>query len=119
VLIFAWSKNGLSSSYLGITAHFYSKKDHRRHCVTLAVRRLESSHTGRYIRVVVDHVLTEWDNEPSKIIAGLTDNGSNMVAAFRKKVEANVAKKEKVKKRRKLLRRIARQQLMRPLIAKR
>ena len=31
-----WSKKGLSSSYIGITAHFYSKKDHRRHCVTLA-----------------------------------------------------------------------------------
>ena len=62
--------------------------------MTLAVRRLESSHTGRYIRDVIDHVLTEWDIEPSKIIASLTDNGSNMVAAFRKKVEANVCGQE-------------------------
>ena len=37
---------------------------------------------------------TEWDIEPSKIIASLTDNGSNMVAAFRKKVEANVCGQE-------------------------
>jgi len=43
---------------------------------------------------MVDHVLTEWDIEPSKIIASLTDNGSNMVAAFRKKVEANVCGQE-------------------------
>jgi len=37
-----WSKKGLSS-YSGITAHLYSKKDHRRQCVTLAVCRQESS----------------------------------------------------------------------------
>ena len=83
----------------------YSKKDHRRHCSTLAVRLLESSHTGTYIREVVDGVLTEWDIEPS--------NSSNMVVAFRKKVE--LVKKEKMekkkKRRRTFLRRIARQQL--------
>ena len=31
------SKKGLTSSYLGITAHFFSRKDHHRHCATLAV----------------------------------------------------------------------------------
>ena len=41
-----WSKKGLSSSYLGIPAHFFSRKDNRRHCATLAVHRMESSHTG-------------------------------------------------------------------------
>ena len=35
-----WSKKGLTSSYLGITGHFFSWKDRRSHCVTLAVRRL-------------------------------------------------------------------------------
>ena len=36
-----WSKKGLTSSYLGVTAHFFSFKDHRRHCVTLAVRHFQ------------------------------------------------------------------------------
>ena len=78
-----WSKKGLTSSYLGITAHFFSRKDHRRHCVTLAVRRMVSAHTGAYIRKVVDEVLGEWEIHPTKVLASLTDNGSNMVAAFR------------------------------------
>ena len=32
-----WSKKGLTSSYLGITAHFFGRKDHQRHHVPLAV----------------------------------------------------------------------------------
>ena len=77
-----WSKKGLTSSYLGITAHFFSRRDHRRHTVTLAVRRLTSSHTAYTIRHTLDEILAEWDLEPSKILAILRDNGSNMVAAF-------------------------------------
>ena len=65
----------------------FPEKDHRRHCVTLAVRRMKFSHTGSYIRSLVDNVLSEWDIHPDKVIASLTDNGSNMVAAFRMQVQ--------------------------------
>ena len=78
-----WSKKGLTSSHLGITAHFFSRKDHRRHCATFAVRRMASAHTGAYIRKVVDEVLGEWEIHPTKVLASLTDNGSNMMAGFR------------------------------------
>ena len=78
-----WSKKGLASSYLGITAHFFSRKDHRRHCMTLAVRRLPSPHTGDRIEQLVCEVLDEWTISPQKVSAILTDNGSNMVCAFR------------------------------------
>lgn len=78
-----WSKKGLTSSYLGITAHFFSRKDNRKHSATLAVRRMTSAHTGLHIREAVDSVLSEWDIHPSKIIASITDNGSNIIAAFR------------------------------------
>ena len=81
-----WSKRGMSSSYLGITCHFYSRRDHRRHCVTLAVRRMPSPHTGEKIREVVDEVLEEWNISPSRVLATLTDNGSNMLVAFRPKL---------------------------------
>ena len=43
-------------------------------------------HTGEKIREVVDKVLDEWGISPSKVLATLTDNGSNMVAAFRPKL---------------------------------
>ena len=82
-----WSKKGLTSSYLGITAHFFSRSDHCRHIVTLAVRRLVTSHTARTIRQSVVEILAEWDIDPTKILAILTDNGSNMIAAFKAKLE--------------------------------
>ena len=78
-----WSKKGLTSSYLGIMAHFFSRNDHRRHVVTLAVRRLHTSHTAANIRKLVDEILEEWDIAPDKVSAVITDNGSNMVAAFK------------------------------------
>ena len=81
-----WSKRGMSSSYLGITAHFYSNKDHRRHSVTLAMRRMPQMHTGDNIREIVETVLEEWEIPSSKISATLTDNGSNMIAAFRPQI---------------------------------
>ena len=80
-----WSKKGLSSSYLGVTAHFFLRCDRRRHIVTLAVRRLTSSHTAATIRLTVEEILAEWDINPSILSAILTDNGSNMVAAFKAK----------------------------------
>lgn len=80
-----WSKKGLTSSYLGVTAHYFSQSDHRWHTVTLAVRRLASAHTAYTIRQTLDEILAEWDLDPTKILAILTDNGSNMVAAFKTK----------------------------------
>ena len=38
---------------------------------------------GAYIRKVVDEVLGELEIHPTKVVASLTDNGSNMMAAFR------------------------------------
>ena len=35
-----WSRKGLTASYLGITAHFYTRSDHKRLTATIAVRRL-------------------------------------------------------------------------------
>ena len=82
-----WSKKGLSSSYLGVTAHFFSKKDHKRHIVTLCVRRMPSPHTAEHVRQVVEEVLDEWKLSHDKISVIITDSGSNMVAVFRQRVE--------------------------------
>lgn len=79
-----WSKRGLTASFLGITAHFFSRKDHKRHCLTLAVRRMPSPHTADHVRDLVHKVLMEWNIPLNKIMVVVTDNGSNMVAAFKK-----------------------------------
>ena len=65
---------------MGVTAHFFSKKDHRRHSVTLAVKKMPSPHTADNVLQVVQEVLSEWDILPWKVQAILT---ANMVAAFK------------------------------------
>ena len=79
-----WSKRGLTASFLGITAHFFSRKDHKRHCLTLAVWRMPLPHTADHVRDLVHKVLSEWNIPLNKIMVIVTDNGSNMVAAFKK-----------------------------------
>ena len=78
-----WTKKGMTASFMGVTAHFFSKKDHRRHSVTLVVKKMLSPHTADNVLQVVQEVLSEWDILPWKVQAILTDNGSNMVAAFK------------------------------------
>ena len=46
-------------------------------------RRITGSHTAVNIRTLLDEVLSEWGIYDSKLFATLTDNGSNMVAAFK------------------------------------
>ena len=67
---------------MGITAHFFGRKDQHRHSVTLAVRNFSHPHTGERVRELVDEVLREWEIPVSKVVAILTDNGSNMLRAF-------------------------------------
>jgi len=82
-----WSKKVLSSSYLGVTAHFSLRSDRHRHIVTLAVQRLTSSHTASTIWLTVEEILAEWGIDPNILSAVLTDNGSNMVPAFKAKFD--------------------------------
>ena len=79
-----WSKKGMTSSYLGITGAFFSQKDNHRHCVvTLAVRQMPPSHRVISICYVFQEVLSEWEIPSNKVLAVVTDNGSNIVAAFK------------------------------------
>ena len=92
-----WTKKGLTASFLGITSHFFSLKDGNRHCITLAVRKMSSPHTAVRIAELVKEILEEWDIHETKVHRILTDNGSNMVAAFKISCLANYNKdKEEV-----------------------
>lgn len=83
-----WSKRGLTSSYLGVTAHFFSRNDNRRHTATLAVRKLTSSHISATIRDCVEEILAEWYIDENKVSTVLTNNGSNTIAAFKARCDA-------------------------------
>ena len=56
ICIDVWSKKGLTASFLGVTAHFFTAKDHKRHKATLTVRRLTSPHTAKHIESTVVEV---------------------------------------------------------------
>ena len=49
---------------------------------------MPSPHTGENIRQLVDDILTEWEIPPQKVAAVITDNGSNMLAAFKTHFES-------------------------------
>lgn len=82
-----WTKKGMTSSYLGITAHLFSRLDHKWHRVTIAVRRFSHPHTAENIKQVVEEVLQDWSIPLPKVKAVLTDNASNMVKVFRQEVK--------------------------------
>lgn len=62
-----WTKRGMTSSYLGLTAHFFSQKDHKRRTATLAVRKMAQVHSGENIHALTEEILEEWDIPLNKI----------------------------------------------------
>ena len=71
----------MTASFLGVMAHFYA--DHKRHNITIAVKEMPSPHTADNILRVVENVLADWNIPLYKIRNTITDNGSNMVKAFK------------------------------------
>lgn len=79
-----WSKRGMTSSYLGVTAHFFAQSDSEYHSVLLAVRHIEElHHTFDIIAGIFTEVVQEWGILAEKVGFVITDSGSNMVKAFR------------------------------------
>ncbi|XP_065896068.1 E3 SUMO-protein ligase ZBED1-like [Dysidea avara] len=67
--------------FLSVTAHFFAS--HKRHNVTLAVKRMPSPHTGEKVLKIVLQIFKDWSIPDHKIGSIITDNGSNMVKAFK------------------------------------
>ena len=60
-----WTKREMSSSYLGVTAHFIAfEKVHR---ATLAVRQIDGPHNAENISDTKKKVLLEWDIPAEKV----------------------------------------------------
>ena len=82
-----WSKKEMSSCYLGMTAHFFSQRNHQSHQVTLTVQGLPHPHTGNSICDPTESILEGWGIPLSKVIVVITDSGSNMVKACQQHFE--------------------------------
>ena len=80
-----WSKKGMTASFIGITAHFFA--NHKRHNATIAVRHMPSPHTAENIFSMVKNILVEWNIPTEKVGNIITDNGSNMIKAFKEGLE--------------------------------
>ena len=76
-------KERSNAIFLSITAHFFTRSDHKIHIATLAVQLLPSPHTADHIEEMVCTILQEWRISEQKISNIVTGNGSNMVAAFK------------------------------------
>ena len=105
-----WTKKGFTSSYLGVTAHFFSPADGRIRHATLAVRHLPHPHTGSlhtckvhtcYFTCVgecicdlTQQVINEWGVPPEKIQFIIIDNGSNMIKNLQLDVLRDIAQSQ-------------------------
>jgi len=55
-----WSKKGMTASFLGLTAHYYSRSKKDKCNITIAVRRFESPHTAERISQLTNEIVSEW-----------------------------------------------------------
>jgi len=74
-----WKKK----SFLGVTCHWISINNLNRISKALACRRFKGSHTYDKITDLINEINSEFNLSPTKILATITDNGSNFVKAFK------------------------------------
>ncbi|XP_011875029.1 PREDICTED: uncharacterized protein LOC105565991 [Vollenhovia emeryi] len=75
-----WS--GRKRSFIGVTAHWITK-DLCRMSIALACRRFRGTHSYDRISELVQEINSEFNLTVNKIVATVTDNGSNFVKAFK------------------------------------
>jgi len=78
-----WTKKGLTSSFLGISACFYDPKANTARHVILDLTQLHHPHTGEQLAAELSSCLKDWSIDKDKVILIVTDNGANIVKAIR------------------------------------
>lgn len=82
-----WTETMTNTGYLGLTVHFLQQIELQ--SMTIGVFELEESHTGDYIAQQLTGILISWNIDVDKVMAFVTDSGSNMVKAIRDTFGAN------------------------------
>lgn len=75
-----WS--GKKRSFLGVTCHWINP-NLERVSATLACRRFAGTHSYDRIALLLESIHTEFDLDCQKVLATVTDSGSNFVKAFK------------------------------------
>ncbi|XP_011880013.1 PREDICTED: zinc finger BED domain-containing protein 4-like, partial [Vollenhovia emeryi] len=75
-----WTNIQITTSYLGLTLHYY-KNGKNMQSVTIGVQILDESYTAGYISTIILEISCQWGIEMDKISVIVTDNGENMVKA--------------------------------------
>ncbi|XP_070409744.1 uncharacterized protein [Nothobranchius furzeri] len=78
-----WTKKGLTASFLGISCCFFCVEQQKPEHLLLALEQLDHPHTAQSIKACVEKCMQEWGIPNEKVLSVITDNGSNMVAAFK------------------------------------
>ncbi|KAL4084938.1 hypothetical protein QTP88_027804 [Uroleucon formosanum] len=76
-----WSSK--KRSFLGVTIHWIDVDNFERRSSSLARRRFRGTHSYDRIDDILQDIHLEYNLDSSKIIATITDNGSNFVKAFK------------------------------------
>ena len=71
----------MTASLLGVKAHF-TPDSNKRYSICTALK-FQSPHTGVRIAELLQGIIAEWEIPCNKLFRVFTDNGSNMVAAFK------------------------------------
>uniref|UniRef100_A0A914X3N3 Uncharacterized protein n=1 Tax=Plectus sambesii TaxID=2011161 RepID=A0A914X3N3_9BILA len=77
-----WTTKGMTNSYLALTVHFFSPSAKLLMNLLLGLRPIVGRHSAATIKTMCDEMLAEWELKESDISRYVTDNGSNMIAAF-------------------------------------
>ncbi|XP_037545811.1 E3 SUMO-protein ligase ZBED1-like [Nematolebias whitei] len=78
-----WTKKGLTASFLAISACFFCTVENKAQHILLRLDQLPHPHTAECIKTHVDQCTEDWGIPQHKILTVITDNGSNMIAAFK------------------------------------
>lgn len=78
-----WTRPGFSSSTMGITCHYFDRARGQLMRILLASRQIPHPHTASKIFELYTKIMEEWGIEDDRVFRILTDNGSNVVSAFK------------------------------------
>ncbi|XP_076137950.1 zinc finger BED domain-containing protein 4-like [Alosa pseudoharengus] len=78
-----WTKKGLTASFLAVSACYFNVQDSKAEHILLNLKQMVHPHTAHSIATLVEECTEEWGIPKEKILMIITDNGSNMVSAFR------------------------------------
>ncbi|EFN74390.1 hypothetical protein EAG_08651, partial [Camponotus floridanus] len=77
-----WSSH--SRRFIGVTAHWIDEQSFKRMSYAIACKRFSGSHTHDRIAIILNEIHSKYEITNEKLVATVTDNGSNFVKAFKK-----------------------------------